>query len=360
MVCMDTCGTAGDGVCQDGGWKAFGSMCEFGTDCSDCGSRLLFSTRQATVVLTLTASGLVDDYSDTSSLRQKVAEAAGVDQSLVTIAISAASVLVTATIAVPAATTASVVQSSLLATLGVTAESATAALGVIVESSPTIVIAVPPSAPPPSSPREDTSADGAGKLGFEIYFLVGGLCLTVAMLCFAAYSKVRVKLSGADILSTLLAAGDALTDIAFTMQRLGIMHTTADQIVAALLLLFVLLPTAASASQVLVVLRSPHLDSERLKELSAFYAFVLLVALTNMELLRLLPWRQGNAMYDGLPDKRLMLRIWLLVMCLEDMPQLAIQLALLTIAADTGGVLGVLAPLSIAFSISAIVRPGEP
>jgi hypothetical protein len=40
-VCMDTCGTAGDGVCQDGGWKAFGSMCEFGTDCSDCGSRLL-------------------------------------------------------------------------------------------------------------------------------------------------------------------------------------------------------------------------------------------------------------------------------------------------------------------------------
>ena len=109
---------------------------------------------------------------------------------------------------------------------------------------------------------------------------------------------------------------------------------------------------------VLVVLRSPHLDSERLKELSAFYAFVLLVALTNMELLRLLPWRQGNTMYDGLPDKRLMLRVWLLVMCLEDMPQLAIQLALLIIAADTGGVLGVLAPLSIAFSVSAIVWRG--
>ena len=129
------------------------------------------------------------------------------------------------------------------------------------------------------------------------------------------------------------------------------MHTTADQLIAALLLLFLLLPTAASASQVLVVLRSPHLDTERLKELSAFYAFVLLVALTNMELLRLLPWRQGNTMYDGLPDKRLMLRIWLLVMCLEDVPQLAIQVAVLTIA-GTGGVL---APLSIAFSVSAIV-----
>ena len=226
----------------------------------------------------------------------------------------------------------------------------------------------PPSAPPPSSPWEDTSIDGAGgddfacnvfcvdaDLGFEIYILLGGIGLTVAVLCFAAYSKVRVKLSGADVLSTLLAAGDALTDIAFTMQRLGIMHTTADQVVAALLLLFVLLPTAASASQVLVVLRSPHLDSERMKEMSAFYAFVLLVALTNMELLRLLPWRQGPTMYDGLPDKRLMLRIWLLVMCLEDVPQLAIQVAVLTMV-DTSG--GVLAPLSIAFSLSAIAWRG--
>ena len=41
MICLDTCGTAGDTVCQGGGRGAFGSMCEFGTDCSDCGSRLL-------------------------------------------------------------------------------------------------------------------------------------------------------------------------------------------------------------------------------------------------------------------------------------------------------------------------------
>ena len=40
-VRLNTCGTAGDGVCQDGGWKAVGSICEFGTDCIDCGSRLL-------------------------------------------------------------------------------------------------------------------------------------------------------------------------------------------------------------------------------------------------------------------------------------------------------------------------------
>ena len=72
-------------------------------------------------------------------------------------------------------------------------------------------------------PSEDTSIGGAegdaapcnvlcvdANLGFEIYILLGGLGLTVAVLCFAAYSKVQVKLSGADILSTLLAAASKL------------------------------------------------------------------------------------------------------------------------------------------------------
>ena len=54
----------------------------------------------------------------------------------------------------------------------------------------------------------------------------------------------------------LLATGDVLTDIAFTLQQLGTMHTVADTVVAALLLLFLVLPIAASASQVRSVLFS--------------------------------------------------------------------------------------------------------
>ena len=75
---MDTCATAGDGVCQDGGWEAFGSMCDFGTDCSDCGSRLLLdpppsppplppgatteivSAKEVTLVLK--AAGTIEEY----------------------------------------------------------------------------------------------------------------------------------------------------------------------------------------------------------------------------------------------------------------------------------------------------------
>ena len=38
--CLDTCRTAGDGICQEN-IGASGSRCEFGTDCTDCGPRLL-------------------------------------------------------------------------------------------------------------------------------------------------------------------------------------------------------------------------------------------------------------------------------------------------------------------------------
>ena len=91
-------------------------------------------------MLTLTASGSVSDYSDTSSLRQGIATAAAVDRSLVTIAVAAASVIITATIAVPASTTAAAVQASLSSTLG-TAAAASAALGVTIESAPIVAVA---------------------------------------------------------------------------------------------------------------------------------------------------------------------------------------------------------------------------
>ena len=71
-----------------------------------------------TVVLTLRASGNVDDY-DPRELEGKIATAAGVHASVVSVTSSvtettqAASVLITATIAVPAATTAAAVRTSL-------------------------------------------------------------------------------------------------------------------------------------------------------------------------------------------------------------------------------------------------------
>ena len=129
------------------------------------------------VVLTVTASGSVSDYSDNdkSALQQKIADAADVDKSLVTIRVAAASVRITATIAVPASKTADQVQTSLSSTLGTTNEDATIALGVTVEEVPTITVEVIAS---------DDSSDSNVPLIAGI--TVGVIVLVVLMSTFAA------------------------------------------------------------------------------------------------------------------------------------------------------------------------------
>ena len=45
MLCVDTCGLASNGACQDGGegsmFALYGTpqACDYGTDCYDCGPR---------------------------------------------------------------------------------------------------------------------------------------------------------------------------------------------------------------------------------------------------------------------------------------------------------------------------------
>lgn len=88
-------------------------------------------------MLTLTASGSVSDYSDTSALQTSIAVNAGVEASSVSISVAAASVIITATIKVPITMTADAVQTTLTSRLG-TAAAASTALGITVESAPTI------------------------------------------------------------------------------------------------------------------------------------------------------------------------------------------------------------------------------
>ena len=128
-----------------------------------------------TVVLTLMASGSVSDYLDTSSLQQSVAAAAGVDKSLVTISVAAASVIITASIAVPASTTAAAVQASLSSKLA-TVEAASTVLGVTVESVPTIAIMSPVAA---SVDVGDNEKAMSGDDGNNTILLVVAICLFV-------------------------------------------------------------------------------------------------------------------------------------------------------------------------------------
>ena len=113
-------------------------------------------------MLTLTASGSVSDYSDTSALQSLIAVKANVDAASVSIRVAPASVIITATIAVPASTTPTAVQSRLKSTLG-TAAAASAALGITVESDPSITESPGQRDPsPPPSPSPATTPTGGG------------------------------------------------------------------------------------------------------------------------------------------------------------------------------------------------------
>ena len=103
-------------------------------------------TADKSIVLTLTASGSVGDYSDTTALRRSIAASAGVAPSSTVITVAAASVIITATITVPASTADSV-QTKLSSSLG-TAAAASAALGITVESAPTVTTSTTSSATP--------------------------------------------------------------------------------------------------------------------------------------------------------------------------------------------------------------------
>lgn len=152
------------------------------------------------VTLTVTASGSVEQYADTSALQQSVATAAGVDAVWVVIEVAgkAASVIVTATITVPQGSTTVGVAEVLFTSLGTTAATATAALGIAVQSVPTVLVSAlpaappaPPSAPPlpssppapatpPQPPSQPTSASGAFTTEAIIGVVVGSVVVLIA------------------------------------------------------------------------------------------------------------------------------------------------------------------------------------
>ena len=129
-------------------------------------------------MLTLTASGSVSDYSDTSALQTSIAVNAGVDASSVSISVAAASVIITATIKVPASMTADAVQTTLTSRLG-TAAAASTALGITVESAPTVK-----NAQQKSTSDDDAPAIVGGVIGGLIG---GGIFLFLVAFCTNKY-----------------------------------------------------------------------------------------------------------------------------------------------------------------------------
>lgn len=167
-MCSDTCiYYTNDGDCDDGGDGSAYSLCDLGTDCHDCGYRLVYEgpspsppvppspspppppsppracpTRVmqlcdrlcgtdtcsrcecrgcnycAPIVVRVVAAGSVGDFEDTSALRLRFASAAHVHESQVEISVVAASVKITANIEIASGTTAADIESRLESSMG--------------------------------------------------------------------------------------------------------------------------------------------------------------------------------------------------------------------------------------------------
>ena len=144
------------------------------------------------VVLRLVASGAVDDYKDTTAIRNKLAQLAGVGPEWVSVEVAPASVIMTFTIAVPPATTAEVVKVLLSSRLS-TAATASVELGIyVVEQMLSIVVAAPPPHSPPSPhspppqpppPPPQPPADAAGLSSEQTIGVVAGSIAGLFLCC---------------------------------------------------------------------------------------------------------------------------------------------------------------------------------
>ena len=101
------------------------------------------------------------------------------------------------------------------------------------------------------------------------------------------------------------------------------------------------------------------LDVAAVRASGSYYVSLVLLALTNLELLALLPWR--SRIYDGFPTPRLMLLSQASVL-LEDVPQLIIQVGYIALVeAKPGSTAGrnlAVPILSIIFTVGSMVHRG--
>ena len=154
-------------------------------------------------MLMIEASGSVSDYSvgglySTNALRGSIAASAGVDASLVSVTVVAASVIITATITVLAATAASV-QTKLSSSLG-TAAAASAALGITVESDPSIK-----KLPVTGGSDDDTEAVSGGSAP-PIAAIGGGAAVAIMLMVLMVFLYLRKKRTACSQSSVALTA----------------------------------------------------------------------------------------------------------------------------------------------------------
>ena len=217
-----------------------------------------------------------------------------------------------------------------------------------------------------------------GDVTFEVVLLATGSSLML-LLAAVARSIRRLRHPLCSILTILIGGGDFCTDLIFARtawRRVSLLLATGcgnaagacepnslvtarvaeAQLLANLSTIFVGAPIVICTVPlaVLVLRDRAYMDAQTFARYPSFFGCLLVLATSNVELLRLLPWHEQR--FDGFPTLRL-LALSFISSIMEDIPQVVLQIYVIAFTRPTDGEPAyalTVSYISLAFSLASI------
>ena len=182
-----------------------------------------------------------------------------------------------------------------------------------------------------------------GEYEVELVAIVFGSVMAFVLLLLGCN---RREITRSDSLCVVIGSLDFASDVLFA--RLALL-TSPTPALAYLPMVFVAGPFVLSTFPLLLIVAKNRdlIDMDTFARHPSFYACMLVLALTNLEVLKLIPWRETR--YDGFPSSRL-LALTFFTTAFEDIPQTVLQVAYL-IAMGRGDAIAI---ISLGFSLCSI------
>ena len=332
-----------------------------------------------TITLALTLTTTLEEFDASAQTAFKANLAAqldGVSPEDITLQVTAGSVRVVATIGVPSEAVGNAAVGT-LQSLAASPEALSAALDVTIESidkAPELTLPLLSISTYDSALRHAESTMASDGIIIEVAVILGGILFTIG-LTFSS-RLLGVRLSCGQMFAIVFGTADFCSDAVFAyrswrMLEAWLMVPTNEMSVDALArvnsmvsfirtiamfcTIFVVVPiiVAIVALVMLIPIWKANMDQQKFVDKASLYAVFLILAATNLELLRLLPWKSTSTAFDGLPTAGV-LRATYISTFTEDVPQIALQMIYLITMSDFGALRGTTLTLSVLSLFSAL------
>ena len=187
-----------------------------------------------------------------------------------------------------------------------------------------------------------------GEYEMELVAIVFGSITGTILLLLGCNSR-RLKISRSAFLCVIIGSLDFASDVLFARHALLSSPESVPPTLRYLPIVFVAAPFVLSTAPLLMIVTQSRelIDMDTLARYPGFYSCMLVLALTNLEVLKLMPWRDGK--YDGFPTSRL-LALTFFTTFAEDAPQTVLQVSFLLATGSSDAI----AIISLMFSLGSI------